>query len=100
MFIKGISFFTFKLFVESPAPSLHQTQAGGFKDALIGTFIVTAIGTAIAAPLGVGIATWLAEYAPPAWLARVGGPAIRTMAGAPRLRLPACGVVASLRRFF
>lgn len=99
MFIKGISFFSFKLFVESPAPSLHQTQSGGFKDALIGTFIVTAIGTAIAAPLGVGIATWLAEYARPAWLARVVESAIETMAGAPSIVLALFGLLIFSRGF-
>ena len=99
MFVKGVSFFSFKLFVESAAPTLHQTQSGGFKDALIGTFIVTAIGTAIAAPLGVGIATWLAEYARPAWLARTVESAIETVAGAPSIVLALFGLLIFSRGF-
>jgi phosphate transport system permease protein len=93
MFVKGIGYLKPSLFVHSPAPSLNQTQSGGFKDPLIGTLIVTAIGIAIAAPLGVGIATWLSEYGRPAWLARAVESAIEMVAGAPSIVLAIFGLL-------
>ena len=99
MFIKGLSYFSFNLFVESPAATLHQSQSGGFKDALIGTLIVTAIGTLIAAPVGVGIAVWLTEYGRPASLARVVESAMETMAGAPSIVLALFGLLIFSRGF-
>ena len=70
MFVKGASYLRPSLLVQSPSPSLHQSEAGGFLDPIVGTLIVTTIGTAIAAPAGVAIATWLSEYGRPWWLAR------------------------------
>jgi phosphate transport system permease protein len=99
MLLKGISHFSFKLFVESPAPSISQATSGGFKDALIGTLIVTAIGTLIAAPLGVAVATWLTEYARPAWLARIVESALETVAGAPSIVLALFGLLVFSRGF-
>jgi phosphate transport system permease protein len=93
MFVKGLAYLKPELFVHSPAPSLHQTQSGGFKDPLIGTLIVTAIGTAIAAPLGVAIATWLSEYGRPAGLARTVESAIEMVAGAPSIVLAIFGLL-------
>jgi phosphate transport system permease protein len=93
MFIKGISYLTPSLFVTSPAPSLNQTQSGGFSDPIIGTLIVTAIGTLIAAPLGVGIATWLSEYARPKWLARALESSVEMLAGAPSIVLALFGLL-------
>ena len=56
MLVKGVAYLRLSLFVQSPAPSLHQSQAGGFLDPIVGTLILTAIGTLIAAPLGVALA--------------------------------------------
>ncbi len=97
---KGISQLRLSLFVESPSPSLHQNQAGGFLDPLIGTFIVTAIGVGIAAPAGVGIATWLTEYARPRWLARAVDSGIETLAGVPTIVLALFGLLVFARGFF
>jgi phosphate transport system permease protein len=93
MFLKGVSYLTPSLFVTSPAPSLNQTQSGGFLDPLIGTLIVTGIGTVIAAPLGIGVATWLSEYARPAWLARAVESSIEMLAGAPSIVLALFGLL-------
>ncbi|HLL91685.1 MAG TPA: phosphate ABC transporter permease PstA [Solirubrobacteraceae bacterium] len=99
-FSKGISQLRLSLFVESPSPSLHQSQAGGFRDPLIGTFVVTAIGIAIAAPVGVGIATWLTEYARPRWLVRAVDSGIETLAGVPSIVLALFGLLVFARGFF
>ncbi|HEX4186975.1 MAG TPA: ABC transporter permease subunit [Solirubrobacteraceae bacterium] len=93
MFIKGASYLKLSLFVESPAPSLHQTQSGGFSDPIIGTLIVTAIGTLIAAPLGVGLAVWFSEYGRPASLARALESAIEMLAGVPSVVLAIFGLL-------
>lgn len=93
MLVKGISYLKPSLFVTSPSPSLHQSQSGGFRDPLIGTFIVTAIGIAIAAPLGVAIASWLSEYRRPAWLARAVESAIEMLAGVPSIVLAIFGLL-------
>jgi phosphate transport system permease protein len=93
MFIKGIGFLKPSLFVESPAPSLRQDQAGGFLDPIVGTFIVTAIGIAIAAPIGISIAAWLSEYGRPAWLARSVESAVETIAGVPSIVLAIFGLI-------
>jgi phosphate transport system permease protein len=93
MLVKGIAYLRPSLFVRSPAPSLHQSQSGGFSDPIIGTVIVTAIGTAIAAPLGVAIAVWLSEYARPAWLARAVESAIEMLAGVPSIVLAIFGLL-------
>jgi phosphate transport system permease protein len=92
-FIKGISYLHPKLFSESPAASLNQSQSGGFKDPIIGTLIVTGIGTLIAAPMGVGIACWLSEYRRPASLARAVESAIEMLAGAPSVVLAIFGLL-------
>ncbi len=99
MFVKGISYLRPSLLVQSPAPSLHQTQSGGFKDPLIGTFIVTAIGTVIAAPTGVAVAAWLSEYARPAGLARAVESAIEMVAGVPSIVLAIFGLLIFSRGF-
>jgi phosphate transport system permease protein len=99
MFLKGVSALRLREFVESPKPSLHQSQAGGFLDPLIGTFIVTAIGTLIAAPLGVGLAAWLSEYGRPSWLARIVESAIEMVAGVPSVVLAIFGIILFARPF-
>ncbi|MGA2321011.1 MAG: ABC transporter permease subunit [Solirubrobacteraceae bacterium] len=93
MFLKGISYLHPSLFIQSPAPSLQQSQSGGFRDPLIGTFIVTVIGTAIAAPTGVAIAAWLSEYGRPSWLARTVESAVEMLAGVPSIVLALFGLL-------
>ncbi len=93
MLVKGISYLRPELVVQSPAPSLHQSQSGGFRDPIIGTLIVTTIGILIAAPAGVGIAAWLHEYARPAWLARGVDSAIEMIAGVPSIVLAIFGLI-------
>jgi phosphate transport system permease protein len=93
MFIKCISYLRPELLLTSPAPSLHQSQSGGFSDPIIGTFIVTAIGTLIAAPTGVAIASWLSEYGRPVWLARAVESAIEMLAGVPSIVLAIFGLL-------
>ncbi len=99
MFVKGVSQLRLSLFTQSPAPSLHQSESGGFRDPLLGTFIVTAIGIAIAAPVGVGLATWLTEYARPRWLARAAESGIETIAGIPSIVLALFGLLLFARGF-
>jgi phosphate transport system permease protein len=99
MLVKGIAYLRPGLLVQSPAPSLHQTQSGGFRDPLIGTFIVTAIGIAIAAPAGVAIAAWLSEYRRPAWLARCIESSIEMVAGAPSIVLAIFGLLITSKGF-
>jgi phosphate transport system permease protein len=93
MFVKGVSYLHPNLFVQSPSPSVHQSQAGGFLDPLIGTFILTAIGILIAAPVGVGIAAWLSEYARPRALARAVESAIEMIGGVPSVVLAIFGLL-------
>jgi phosphate transport system permease protein len=93
MLVKGISYVRLSMFVDSPAPSLHQTQSGGFSDPIIGTLLVTAIGTAIAAPLGVALAAWVSEYGRPAWLSRAVESALEMVAGAPSVVLAIFGLL-------
>jgi phosphate transport system permease protein len=100
MFVKGISELHLNLLVESPAPTLHQSQSGGFLDPIVGTLVVTAIGIAIAAPVGVGIAVWLVEYARPRWLARAVESGIETIAGIPSIVLALFGLLIFARPFF
>ena len=99
MLIKGVAFLRPRLFVEHPAPSIKQSQSGGFLDPIVGTFIVTAIGIAIAAPVGIGLATWLTEYGRPAWLARAVESAIETIAGVPSIVLAIFGLAIFSRSF-
>jgi len=93
MLVKGISALNINLFLQSPAPSLHQSQSGGFLDPLIGTLIVTLIGIAIAAPVGIAIAAWLSEYGRPRWLARAVDSSIETIAGVPSIVLAIFGLI-------
>ncbi|HEY4897049.1 MAG TPA: ABC transporter permease subunit [Solirubrobacteraceae bacterium] len=93
MLVRGVAYLRLSMFVSSPAPSLHQSQSGGFSDPILGTLIVTALGIAIAAPLGVAIASWLSEYARPAWLARTVESAIEMIAGVPSVVLAIFGLL-------
>jgi phosphate transport system permease protein len=93
MLVKGISYLRPSLFLESPAPSQHQAQAGGFLDPIVGTFIVTALGILMAAPAGVALAAWLSEYGRPTWLARAVESAIEMIAGVPSIVLAIFGLI-------
>ena len=99
MFVKGIAYLRPSLLVESPAPSLVQSQSGGFLDPILGTLIVTAIGILIAAPAGVALATWLSEYRRPSWLARTVESAIEMIAGVPSVVLAIFGLLIFSRSF-
>lgn len=100
MLVKGISYLRPSLFLESPAPSLHQNEAGGFLDPILGTLIVTAIGTIIAAPAGIALAAWMSEYRRPSWLARAVESAIEMIAGTPSVVLAIFGLLIFARSFF
>ncbi len=93
MLIKGISYLQPSLFVQSPAPELHQNKSGGFFDPIVGTLIVTAVGTLIAAPIGVALAAWLTEYGRPSRLARAVESAIDVIAGVPSVVLAIFGLL-------
>jgi phosphate transport system permease protein len=93
MLVHGLSYLRPEMLVQSPAPSIRQSESGGFGDPIVGTLIIAAIGTAIAAPAGVGIAAWLSEYARPAWLARTVESAIETLAGVPSVVLAIFGLL-------
>ncbi len=99
MLVKGIGSLHLRLFIEHPAPSLRESQSGGFLDPIVGTLIVTAIGTAIAAPVGIALATWLTEYGRPWWLARAAESAIETVAGIPSIVLAIFGLAIFSRSF-
>jgi phosphate transport system permease protein len=93
MLVKGISYLRPSLFVQSPAPSLQQANAGGFFDPIVGTFIITAVGILIAAPSGVALAAWLSEYGRPALLARAVESGIEMIAGIPSVVLAIFGLL-------
>jgi len=93
MFVKGIAYLRPALFVKSPAPSLQQSQSGGFLDPIVGTLIITAIGTVIAAPAGVALAVWISEYGRPVSLARAVESAIDVIAGVPSVVLAIFGLL-------
>jgi phosphate transport system permease protein len=93
MFLKGVSYLTPSLFVHSPSPAVRQSEAGGFLDPIIGTFVLTALGIAIAAPVGVAIAAWLSEYARPRPLARAVESVVETIGGVPSVVLAIFGLL-------
>jgi phosphate transport system permease protein len=67
--------------------------AGGFRDPIIGTLILTTIGTVIAFPIGVATAVWLSEYGRPAWLARAVESGVEIVAGTPTIVLAIFGLL-------
>jgi phosphate transport system permease protein len=93
MFVKGVSYLHPALFVQSPAPSTHQSEAGGFFDPIVGTFILTAVGILIAGPVGVALAAWLSEYGRPRLLARAVESAIEMIGGVPSVVLAIFGLL-------
>ena len=92
MFVKGIAYLSPSLLVHSPTGAVDQSRAGGFSDAILGTFLVTALGVGIAAPIGVALAAWLSEYGRPSWLARAVDSAVEMIAGAPSIVLALFGL--------
>jgi phosphate transport system permease protein len=99
MLVKGISYLQPSLFVQSPAPSTHQSEAGGFFDPIVGTFILTAVGILIAGPIGVALAAWLSEYGRPRALARAVESAIEMIAGVPSVVLAIFGLLVFSQSF-
>jgi phosphate transport system permease protein len=99
MLTKGISDLHPSLFVQSPAPSQVQSQAGGFLDPIVGTFILTAEGILIAAPIGVALAAWLSEYGRPPLFARAVDSAIEMIAGIPSVVLAIFGLLVFAQSF-
>jgi phosphate transport system permease protein len=99
MLFKGVSYLRPSMFLESPAPSIRQSQSGGFLDPIIGTLIVAALGIAIAAPLGVALAVWLSEYRRPRGLARAVESAIEMIAGVPSVVLAIFGLIVFAQGF-
>jgi phosphate transport system permease protein len=93
MLVKGVGYLNPSLFVESPAPAIHQNEAGGFLDPIVGTFILTILGILIAGPVGVAIAAWLSEYGRPRGLARAVESAIEMIGGVPSVVLAIFGLL-------
>jgi phosphate transport system permease protein len=93
MLVRGLQYLTPKLLFSHPEPSLNQSQAGGFLDPIIGTFVLTTFGTAIALPIGVGIAVWLVEYGRPQGLVRAVESGIEVVAGTPSIVLAIFGLL-------
>lgn len=87
MFFKGLSYLRPSMLFTSPAPSLSQSQSGGFSDPIEGTLLLTTIGTLIAAPIGISIGSWLSEHARPRWLARAVESGVEMIAGVPSIVL-------------
>jgi phosphate transport system permease protein len=93
MAYKGAQYFDLSLFTQSPTGDVDQSKAGGFKDPLVGTLLLTVMAVAIAAPLGVAIAVWLTEYGRPAGLARAVESGIEVVAGTPSIVLAIFGLL-------
>lgn len=65
---KGAGSLSWSLFTEiTPGPG----SAGGLKNAIIGSLLMSAVGTAIGTPIGILAGTYLAEYGQRGWLAPV-----------------------------
>jgi phosphate transport system permease protein len=92
MAYRGIEYLRPQLLVERPSISTSQSGSGGFRDALIGTGILTLIGIVLAVPLAVGGAIWIAEYGRPTWLARMVESAIEMVAGTPDIVIALFGL--------
>ena len=93
MLVKGISYLSLKLLLESPSASPNQATSGGFLDPIEGTLLVTAVGIAIAGPVGVVVGTWMSEYQRPPALARAVESGVEMMSGAPSVLLALFGLV-------
>lgn len=89
---KGISQLSLNMLVEHPTGDIDQSKAGGFRDAIEGTLLLTVVGIAIAVPIGVATALWLVEYGRPKPLARAVESAVEVIAGAPSVVLALFGL--------
>lgn len=68
LLMKGAGSLSWSLFTEiTPGPG----SAGGLKNAIIGSLLMSAVGTAIGTPIGILAGTYLAEYGQRGWLAPV-----------------------------
>ncbi|MFI5005460.1 MAG: PstA family ABC transporter permease [Solirubrobacterales bacterium] len=87
MGFRGIQYLRPELIFSHPAPSLQQSESGGFLDPLIGTALLTVIGIAIAAPLAICSALWIVEYGQGGrvnrFLTRIVESSIEVVAGTP-----------------
>jgi phosphate transport system permease protein len=93
MLVKGVSYLSPRLLLQSPSPSQSQAGSGGFLDPIEGTLLLTAIGIAIAGPVGVVVGTWMSEYQRPAPLARAVESSVEMISGAPSVLLALFGLV-------
>ncbi len=60
IFLKGIRYINFRMFVELPKPP--GVPGGGIGNALLGTFILTLLASIIGIPIGVMIGVYVNEY--------------------------------------
>jgi phosphate transport system permease protein len=56
---KGLAHLSLSLFTQDQPPPL---EAGGLRNAIVGSLLMCGMGVAIGTPLGVAAGTWLAEY--------------------------------------
>ncbi len=56
---KGLAHFNLALFTQDQPPPL---EAGGLRNAIVGSLMMCGMGVAIGTPLGIAAGTWLAEY--------------------------------------
>lgn len=60
IFLKGIRYINFRMFVELPKPP--GVPGGGIGNALLGTFILTLLASIIGIPIGVMVGVYVNEY--------------------------------------
>jgi phosphate transport system permease protein len=92
MGVRGIEYLRPDLLISNPAPSVEQSQSGGFLDPLLGTALLTVIGLLLATPLAVCSAVWMVEYGRPRWLARMVESSIEIVAGTPDIVIAIFGL--------
>ena len=56
---KGLAHFNLALFTQDQPPPL---EAGGLRNAIVGSLMMCGMGVLVGAPLGIAAGTWLAEY--------------------------------------
>ncbi len=56
---KGLTSFNLALFTQDQPPPL---EAGGLRNAIVGSLMMCGMGLAIGTPMGIAAGTWLAEY--------------------------------------
>ncbi len=56
---KGLAHLSLSLFTQDQPPPL---EAGGLRNAIVGSLLMCGMGVAIGTPLGIAAGTWLAEY--------------------------------------